>query len=110
MPIYAEIAITHPITGIRRIIKRVAIAEIIILIPCGNLLRLMKYQNPSDKLANSDERLLESGSNSTRISTKPWTTKYSAKNTTNLIINDRNTKPNKVFNALIRIPNIVALL
>jgi hypothetical protein len=32
MPIYAEIAITHPITGIRRIIKRVAIAEIIILI------------------------------------------------------------------------------
>ena len=62
MPIYAEIAITHPITGIRRIIKRVAIEEIIILIPCGNLLRLMKYQNPSDKLANSDERLLESGS------------------------------------------------
>jgi hypothetical protein len=35
----------------------------------------MKYQNPSDKLANSDERLLESGSNSTMILTKPWTTK-----------------------------------
>jgi hypothetical protein len=91
--------ISHPITGRRRIKKRVVIADTTVGIPYETLNRSKKYQTPDGSPPRELERPVAVGSNGEITCMNSVTTKKSAKYKTNLTMIDRKTKPSRLLAA-----------
>src|SRR5450830_116203 len=100
----------QPITGMRRMMKRVTHADSKIGMPLLTLNRSRKYQTSPGTPPNAVDSAAPLGKISLMTAMNSVVTKNSAKNITNLTMMERTTNANTAFNADKTIPNIAMLL